>query len=94
MVRVISSVISDNMIGLSVENPYTGKIHFNREGLPTSLEPGHGIGLPSVQTTVERYNGTMNIDAKNMRFVVSIMMYPGSQPGEQKGETNERTDEA
>jgi signal transduction histidine kinase len=82
-IDVLSSMLSDTMLGLSVNNPYTGKVRFNREHLPISLEPGHGIGMPSVAATVKRYNGTMDITTKDGIFSVNIMLYPKTP--EQKG---------
>ena len=76
---VMASMISENMLGLTVDNPYTGKIRFNREHLPTTREPGHGFGMPSVAATVNRYNGTMEIETKDGLFSVSIMLYPQTQ---------------
>ena len=73
-VTVISSMISDAMLGLSVENGYIGDIVFGRNGLPVSRKRGHGIGLPSVAATVKRYNGTLSVTAKDGRFGVHILL--------------------
>ncbi|MBO4880736.1 MAG: sensor histidine kinase [Firmicutes bacterium] len=75
-IDVVSSMLSDTMLGLTVDNPYIGKIRFDREHLPVSREPGHGFGMPSVAATVKRYNGTMDITTKDGIFSVSIMLYP------------------
>lgn len=82
-IDVLSSMLSDTMLGLSVNNPYTGKIRFNHEHLPISREQGHGVGMPSVAATVKRYNGTMDITTKDGIFSVNIMLYPKTP--EQKG---------
>ena len=73
-VKVISSMISDAMLGLSVENGYVGDILFDRNGLPTSRKKGHGIGLASVAATVKRYNGTLSVTAKDGVFGVNILL--------------------
>ena len=75
-IDVVSSMLSDTMLGLTVDNPYVGKIRFDRDHLPISRVPGHGIGMPSVAATVKRYNGTMDITTKDGIFSVSIMLYP------------------
>ena len=73
-VKVISSMISDAMLGLSVENGYVGDVLFDRNGLPTSHKKGHGIGLASVAATVKRYNGTLSVTAKDGVFGVNILL--------------------
>ena len=73
-ITVVSRMISDQMLGLCVENPYEGIILFDRDGLPRSDEPEHGIGLASVSATVHRYNGTMEITTENYIFSVNILL--------------------
>ena len=73
-VTVISSMISDAMLGLSVENGYVGNIVFGRDGLPVARKRGHGIGLASVAATVKRYNGTLSVTAKDGTFGVNILL--------------------
>lgn len=74
-VNVISSSLSDSIIGISVDNPFSGEIKFRRNGLPRSYREGHGIGLVSVMNTVKRYNGTMEITAEKNIFSVDIVLY-------------------
>ncbi len=74
-VTVISSLLSDTIIGLSVDNPYSGRIRFRKNGLPRSDREGHGIGLTSVMNTVKRYDGSMNITAEKNIFSVDIVLY-------------------
>lgn len=75
-ITVISSLLSDTIIGLSVDNPYNGKIKFRKNGLPKSdLESqGHGTGLTSVMNTVQRYDGSMDIKTVNNVFSVDIVL--------------------
>ena len=89
-IDVVSSMLSDTMLGLSVTNPYVGKVRFDREHLPVSRVPGHGVGMPSVAATVKRYNGNMDITAKDGIFSVNIMLYPNS---ERMSGANERENE-
>ncbi|MBQ1579535.1 MAG: GHKL domain-containing protein, partial [Firmicutes bacterium] len=65
---------------------YTGKIRFNKDRLPVSREPGHGIGMPSIASTVQRYNGTLDIKTKDGIFSVSIMLYLKNKEHEKEGE--------
>ena len=87
-VDVLCSLITDNMLGLSITNPYVGKIRFNKDHLPVSREPGHGIGMPSVKSTVDRYNGTLDITTKDGIFSVSIMLYLNQNDHEEKEGNN------
>lgn len=74
-VNVISSMLSKYMLGLSVDNPFNGKVEFGKDGLPVSGREGHGTGLISVKNTVNRYGGTMNITADEGKFSVDIILY-------------------
>ena len=74
-VNVISSMLSDAMLGLSVDNEYAGSISIGRNGLPESIREGHGMGLISVMNTVKRYGGTMNISTMDNIFSVDIILY-------------------
>lgn len=73
-VKVISSLLSDSLIGISIDNPFMGKIKTGKNGLPLSDSEGHGIGLMSVLNTVKRYRGTMNITEENKIFSVNIIL--------------------
>ena len=75
VVKVNSSMLSDVMLGLSIENHFAGVITFGRNGLPVSENDGHGIGLASVSNIVERYGGTLNITAEASTFSVGIILY-------------------
>ena len=74
-VNVISSMLSRYMLGLSMDNPFNGKLDFGKDGLPVSAREGHGTGLISVKNTVNRYGGTMNITAEDGKFSVDIILY-------------------
>ncbi|MBQ7593055.1 MAG: GHKL domain-containing protein [Synergistaceae bacterium] len=74
-VKIISSMLTQKIIGLSIDNPFTGKINFDKNGLPVSSENEHGIGLISVFNTVQRYDGTINITTENNIFSVDIILY-------------------
>lgn len=82
-VQVVARMLSDRMLGITVENPYTGRIRLRSNGLPAVRRTSHGIGLPSVAATVKKYNGTMDLDVSGGIFRVSILMYtnmPSAKP--------------
>lgn len=74
-ITVISKMLSEAMLGISVENPYGGILVKNKEGLPVSLQSDHGIGLASVAATVHSYNGTLEINTDRQVFCVNIILY-------------------
>ena len=77
-VKVISVMLSEAMLGLSVSNHYDGTITFGDNGLPVSNREGHGLGLISVSNTVKRYGGSMNINTEGNIFSVDIILYCNS----------------
>ena len=77
-VKVISSLLCESIIGLSVENPFSGAITLGKNGLPVSdsvNEDEHGIGLMSVMNTVKRHDGSMNITTEGNVFSVDVVLY-------------------
>ena len=74
-IQVNARMLSDAMIGLTVKNPYEGVIKFNRKGLPKSKRAGHGIGLQSVKVVVDRYGGTLDIEARDGLFTAGALLY-------------------
>ncbi len=75
IVKVTVRLITEAMLGITVKNPYEGKIRMGRNGLPRTYKRGHGIGLASVSAIAKRYGGTCDIDVSNGQFAVSILMY-------------------
>lgn len=78
-VEAVSLMLSDAMLGVSVSNPYTGKIRLGKNGLPHGGKARHGLGLASVASTVQRYRGTLDIRTENNVFAVDILMYCGEE---------------
>lgn len=74
-VNVISSMLSDLMLGLSIDNTYDGATISWKDGLPSSRLKGHGTGLISVRNTVNHYGGHMDIKAGGGIFSADIILY-------------------
>lgn len=76
-VNVISSMSSEIMIVLSVDNP------FNSENFPEKeIRIGeHGIGLASIKNTVKRHNGIMHIKTNENVFAVEILLHANNNGG-------------
>ncbi len=65
------------MLFLTVKNTFTS-IPKRQRGrfISTKINPfNHGIGLTNVKTTVEKYNGHMDIDTSDNWFTVDIALY-------------------
>ncbi len=72
------AVYNRNVLNIIVSNPYEGTIRFNRNNMPETTKQDknmHGIGLNSVKSAVEKYNGTLEITAENNIFNVDIVLY-------------------
>ncbi len=76
-VRVVTRMLSDQMVGILVENPYKGRLRLRSDGLPAARRKGqsHGIGLRSVAATVRRNRGSMDVDFSDGVFRVNVLMY-------------------
>ena len=74
-VNVCVGIMHEVTLVVSVDNPYRGTHTLDKNGVPVSDKPGHGIGLRSVGKIVEKYGGTMEIETHNQMFKVSILMY-------------------
>ena len=75
LVNVRIGILQEETLVISVDNPYRGTLTLDKNGLPMSDRPDHGIGLRSVRNIVERYKGSMEIETHNGIFNVSILMY-------------------
>ena len=58
-----------------MSNEYKGPIVLDKNGLPEVNAEHHGIGLRSVQNTVNRYNGMFAIETNDGRFDIYVVMY-------------------
>lgn len=74
-ITVISKMLSEEMLGISIENSYKGNMSMQKFELPESFSSEHGIGLASVAATVHRHNGSLNIRTDNNIFSVDIIIY-------------------
>lgn len=62
---------------IHVENTYDSVVYQDKGKLLTRKEDInlHGIGLQSVNTVVEKYNGKVDIEKDKDKFVVDVMLY-------------------
>ena len=74
-ISVVSKMISDEMLGLVVENPYEGTLPMKEDGLPASARKNHGIGLLSVKNTAGKYQGSLDIQTADGLFRATVLLY-------------------
>ena len=75
LVNVRVGILQEETLVISIDNPYRGTLILDKNGLPVTDKPNHGIGLRSVRNIVDRYKGSMEIETHNGIFNVSILMY-------------------
>ena len=74
-IRVIVRRMGD-MASIHIENYFEGKVYFSG-GLPVTSKSdaaNHGYGTRSMRQTVEKYDGTITMGARNQLFQVNIMI--------------------
>ena len=63
---------------IQISNPYTGELKMGASGeyLTGKTEKEyHGFGLKNIRDTVEKYGGVMDINAKDRKFTLTILLY-------------------
>ena len=58
---------------LQIVNPCRGEVRFER-GVPVASRPGHGIGVQSIRTVVERYGGGCTFRVENGQFILRLFL--------------------
>jgi sensor histidine kinase YesM len=72
----ISVELDRNVLYISISNSYDGKLKLTNNKLETTKDnENHGVGISSVQKSIEKYNGTMNIHYDGQVFYVDALMY-------------------
>ena len=72
----VSVELDRNVLYINISNSYDGNLKFTGGKLASiKNNENHGLGLSSVERSVEKYKGTMNIHHDNRVFYVDILMY-------------------
>lgn len=76
--RTVSLMVRESrgMVYIGLENGYTGTIEFE-DGLPVTTKQDkrfHGFGTKSIRNVVEKYGGTMVINASDNIFRLNILL--------------------
>lgn len=64
-----------------ISNTYNGELNCRGDELITTNEDkeNHGIGIKNIKSTLNKYNGEMEIEHEGNVFTVLLLMYPGNQ---------------
>ncbi len=75
----LSIKLVKNQLFIRTENPYEGKLKWRGSRLLTQKtdENNHGIGLENVKRVVEKYHGTLEMNAEDQNFRTKILLYLG-----------------
>lgn len=73
----ISAELDRNVLYINVSNSFDGKLKYEGRKLLTTKEDNknHGMGLGSVQQSLEKYNGAMEIHHSDKMFYVDVLIY-------------------
>lgn len=77
-----------SLVGIRVENPYAGQMIVKNNAVQTKKKDKnfHGFGILSMRAVVEKYGGTMTIDAAGQIFRLHILF---SVPADHDAETTD-----
>ena len=75
----LSIKLVKNQLFIRTENPFEGKLKWQGSRLLTQKtdENNHGIGLENVKRVVEKYHGTLEMNAEDQIFRTKILLYLG-----------------
>lgn len=88
-ITAAAEMLTDQTLGISIENPFEGKVRFKRDGLPRNTRPGHGIGLSSVAMIAHKYNGSLTLSATGGIFSAGVLLYAPKTDNDENDQDNE-----
>lgn len=76
MVR-IDMKMDRSVLYIGTSNPYAGEIMKSKTGIRSTKKDtsSHGFGLKSIENSINKYNGIMDIDYSDNIFEVTVLMY-------------------
>lgn len=82
LIHVKVKLIKDHKLLIAVKNPCVSSISFDKDGLPdVVLADGHGIGLKSVKSIVDKYSGIFQCSCSGGSFCFQTMLFDGNDIG-------------
>ena len=64
----------DGRLFLQIANSCSFPVQFRAEGIPTTSQPGHGLGVRSICAIVEQYGGMYSFSQQQDQFVLRISL--------------------
>lgn len=76
-INISAEYLDGHKLLISVENPCSGELRFDEDGLPVTDKNSdeHGIGLRSVRRVAEKYNGFLRCILENGVFVFRAALF-------------------
>ena len=69
----ISARVYDNNLAIVIKNRFSEKILMNNDGFPITNEAGHGFGIQSILSIVNKYNAYANCTNENGWFTMTFL---------------------
>ena len=78
------------MLCIKVQNTFDGKVKISKGKFRTRKEDSvnHGIGLDSVESIVEKYQGEMKVSYEDKIFITALYLYQTNRKTEEKDSRN------
>lgn len=73
----VKMIYSKTRIIITISNSFDGNIQANENGMISRKEDGqnHGIGLQSVESILNKYNGVIKVSNRDNIFVAKVLLY-------------------
>ena len=59
---------------LEISNPCTGQVEFDSQGLPVSRQPGHGLGVQSINAFCQKYGAVCRFSLEDSSFHFQLVL--------------------
>lgn len=69
----ISARSYDNNLAIVIKNRFSGELLLNKDGFPTTNEVGHGFGIQSILSIVNKYSAYANCINENGWFTMTFL---------------------
>lgn len=69
----ISARSYDNNLAIVIKNRFSGEVLMNKDGFPITKEIGHGFGIQSILSIVNKYNAYANCINENGWFTMTFL---------------------
>lgn len=69
----VSARSYDNNLAIVIKNRFSGEVLMNKDGFPTTNEVGHGFGIQSILSIVNKYNAYVNCINEHGWFTMTFL---------------------